>query len=77
MDPKKITFKKTAFCCRHARMCPIPDLDECLLVLGAPCVLFSRFLDLTTFENVLFSIFSMKDMKDAKRYLKRIRRILI
>lgn len=72
MDPKKIKFQKTAFCTRHARYCNIPDLEKCLVVLGAPCVLFSRFLDLNTFQYVCFYSCSMKDAKQLKKITKNI-----
>jgi len=45
LDPRKIQFKKTSFCAIHGRECEIPDFSDLLVVLGAPCILFSRFLE--------------------------------
>lgn len=42
LDPSKIKFNKRAWCVAHQKMCKIPNLTEALLVLGAPCKLFSR-----------------------------------
>ena len=45
---KKIVWKKSSWCAKQNRECPItlpkPDDTESLNVLGAPCVLFSKNL---------------------------------
>ncbi len=46
LKPRNIKFKKTCWCESHEKYCSIPDFLELLLLLGCPCVLFSRFLGL-------------------------------
>lgn len=44
-DPRKLRIKTHAPCLTHGQNCIVPDLASMLGVLGAPCVLFSRFLN--------------------------------
>ena len=51
IDPHKISFKKKAPCLTHGKLCPVPDFESMLALLGAPCVLFSRLLDNQSLDN--------------------------
>jgi len=42
VDPSKIKFKKKAYCKNHDKECALPDPEDLLLILGSPCVLFSK-----------------------------------
>ena len=50
LKPSEIKFKEKAFCMTHGRECKIPLCKETRLVLGAPCILFSRFTE----SNLVF-----------------------
>ena len=43
MDPKKVVFRKTAYCLTHGRTCSF-EMKGKLGVMGPPCVLFSRLI---------------------------------
>ena len=50
LKPSEIKFKEKAFCMTHGRECNIPLCKGTRLVLGAPCILFSRFTE----SNLVF-----------------------
>ena len=45
IDPKDIVWNKRCYCETHDQMCRVRFPPDSLLVLGAPCVLFSTILD--------------------------------
>ena len=55
-DPRKISCKHKAPCLTHGKLCPVPDFEDMLALLGAPFVLFSRLLDNESWDNNIIVI---------------------
>ena len=44
LNPAEVKFKKSAYCTTHGKKCKFPLGKNTWIVLGAPCVLFSKFI---------------------------------